>query len=228
MIDPKLARREFLQRAGQTLAVLPILSALPAALEAQTPAAVPAHKPVAHAKPAVHLNVRDFGATGDGTTKDTLALQQALDRCNLLGGGEVLVPAGNYLSGSLVLRSNTVLRIDDGASLLGSPDLADYPLTQVRWEGKFIKGYSAFLTATEAENITITGKGKIIGNDAIKGRTDRKTGLRYPALIEFTSCTNVLMEDCFTQQNGMWSIHPLYCEHVTFRNVTVHERRRRH
>ncbi len=172
--------------------------------------------------PTVSLNVRDFGALGDGKTKDTAAIQQALDRCSVLGGGEVLVPVGNYLSGAIALRSNTVLHLDAGAILLGSPDLADYPLTQVRWEGHWSKGYIGFISAMDAENIGIIGQGRIVGNDAIKGRVDRTTGLRHPALIEFTHCKNVRVEDCVTKQNDMWSIHPTYCENITFKNVTVH------
>src|SRR6267378_3275413 len=61
------------------------------------------------------LNVRDFGATGNGLTKDTTAIQKALDRCGVLGGGEVLFPAGTYLSGAIALRSNTTLRLSEGA-----------------------------------------------------------------------------------------------------------------
>src|SRR5579883_357349 len=76
----------------------------------------------------LRLNVRDFGAKGDGTTKDTVAIQQALDRCWVLGGGEVFVPAGNYMTGAVALRSNTLLRLDKDASILGSPDFADYPV----------------------------------------------------------------------------------------------------
>src|SRR6185503_1070321 len=79
------------------------------------------------------LNIRDFGATGNGVTKDTAAIQSALDRCGVLGGGEVLFPAGTYLSGAIALRSNTTLRFAEGAIISGSPDFADYPLTQVRW-----------------------------------------------------------------------------------------------
>lgn len=190
-----------------------------------------------------------MGAVGDGSTKDTLALQQALDRCVLLGGGEVLVPAGSYLTGALVLRSNTTLRLEEGASLLGSPDIAEYPMTQVRWEGRWIKGYGAFLSAQDAENVTITGKGRIVASSAIKGRVVHADGspmvytrppagtppnpdgptnvarqdiLRNPALLEFTRCKNLLVENVFTQGNDMWSTHPVYCENVTFRNVTVH------
>ncbi|WP_263409892.1 glycoside hydrolase family 28 protein [Terriglobus tenax] len=170
----------------------------------------------------VHLNVRDFGAKGDGTTKDTLAFQQALDRCLVLGGGEVLVPAGEYLIGTISLHSNTTLRIEEGATLQGSPDLTDYPLSQVRWEGKWIKGYPGLIISVDAENITLTGKGKILGNTAIPGRVDRATGMRHPALLEFVNCKHVLVQDLYTRQNDMWSTHPVYCEDVTFRNVTVH------
>ena len=74
----------------------------------------------------------------------------------------------------------------------------------------------------DAENIGIIGPGKIIGSPAIMGRVDRKTRLRLPALIEFTKCRNGRVEDCFTSNAGMWSIHPTYCENVTFKSVTVH------
>ena len=171
--------------------------------------------------PGVHLNVRDFGAIGDGKSKDTLAVQQALDRCSLLGGGEVLLPAGEYLTGALVLRANTSLRLDAGATLLGSPDLADYSLTQVRWEGRWIKGYLAFLSAMDSNNIAVVGSGKIVASQAIKGRVDRQSGVRNPALLEFVNCRDVRVDDCTTEANDMWSIHPTYCENVSFKNVTV-------
>ncbi len=223
------------------------MTAMPNAAWAQHAAKKAAAAPP---KPAVHLNVRDLGAKGDGATKDTLAVQQALDRCELLGGGEVLVPAGNYLTGALHLRSNTTLRLEEGASLLGSPDITEYPLTQVRWEGRWIKGYGAFVSAQDAENVTIIGKGRIVASAAIKGRVVHADGspmvynrppagtpppnpdgptnvarldiLRNPALLEFTRCKNLLVQDVFTQGNDMWSTHPVYCENVTFRNVTVH------
>jgi len=168
------------------------------------------------------LNVKDYGATGDGRTNDTLALQLTIERCSVLGGGEVVVPAGDYATGALELRSNVTLRIEDGASLLGSGDMTDYPIAQVRWEGRWIKGYSAFISATDAENIGISGPGKIVASDAIRGRVDRKTGMRLPALLEFTNCRNVRVENCFTSQTGMWSTHPVYSKNVTFKNVVIH------
>jgi polygalacturonase len=173
---------------------------------------------------SVRLNVRDFGAMGDGTTRDTLAFQQALDRCARLGGGEVIVPAGVYLIGAIAIGSDTRLTLDPEATLQGSPDLADYPVTQVRWEGKWIKGYIGLINALNVDNIGIRGKGKILGNTAIPGRVNKETGLRHPALIEFTGCRNVRVEDCFTLQNDMWSIHPVYCENLVFQNMTVNGR----
>ena len=168
------------------------------------------------------LNVKDFGAAGDGKTKDTLALQQTIDRCAALGGGEVVVPAGDNVTGALVLRSNVLLRVEDGASLLGSGEMNDYPVTQVRWEGRWIKGYSALISAIDSENVGIAGPGKIVASDAIKGRVEHATGMRLPALLEFTNCRDVRVENCYTSQAGMWSIHPVYCENVAFRNVVVH------
>jgi hypothetical protein len=67
-------------------------------------------------KANVTLSVRDFGATGNGTTKDTTAIQQTIDRCWALGGGDALVPAGNYLTGAIALKSNTSLRLERHAA----------------------------------------------------------------------------------------------------------------
>src|SRR6266436_2435600 len=69
------------------------------------------------------FNVRESGAVGDGKTKDTAAIQAALDRCAAAGGGTVVVPAGDYLTGSLDVKSRTTLRLEKGATLMGSPDL---------------------------------------------------------------------------------------------------------
>jgi polygalacturonase len=221
-----LDRRNFLKTAACGAVAAPVAAGLSGLEWAQSakPAATHASaaKPATHAGPKVKLNVKDYGAVGDGKTKDTLALQLVIERCSLLGGGEVVFPAGDYATGALELRSNVTLRIEDGASLLGSSDMADYPVAMVRWEGRWIKGCSAFISATDAENIGIAGPGKIVASDAIRGRVNRATGMRLPALLEFTNCRNVRVEDLFTVQTGMWSTHPVYCENVTFKNVVFH------
>src|SRR4051794_1658738 len=87
----------------------------------------PQHQKPPRPPPRPTFNIKPFGATGDGTTKDPRALQKALDTCAVSGGGDVLVPAGNYLIGSIQLGNRTTLRFEKGAILTGSPDTADYP-----------------------------------------------------------------------------------------------------
>ena len=167
------------------------------------------------------INVRDTGATGDGATKDTAAIQRAIDRCHVLGGGEVLIPAGNYLSGALALRSNVTLRLDKDATILGTSDFADYPVTQVRWEGKWIQGHIGLIYAIDAERIGIAGPGRIVGNPALGGRPTAQNPLRHPALIEPIGCRDIRFEDFSTDYRLMWSLHATYCEGAVFKNLSV-------
>lgn len=194
------------------------------ALAAAARASAAAPKILTPAKPALRLDPRDFGAKGDGATKDTHALQLALDRCAVFGGGEVVVSGGTYLTGALRIGSNTTLRIEAGATLQGSSDLADYPVTQVRWEGRFVPGYIGLIWAQGARNVAITGKGGIVATDEIKGRVQKETGLRHPALLEFVDVQGLSVTDVRTQQNDMWSIHPVFCDDVVFRDLVVNGR----
>jgi polygalacturonase len=209
-------RRGFLRTAVRTLAALPLWPAT-GGISAQRASAGPSGA----AAGSVSLDIKEFGAVGDGKTNDTLAFQQALDRCSVRGGGQVRVPAGVYLIGAITLHSNATVHLDADASLLGSPNLADYPLNQVRWEGHWVKGYIGLISAIDATNIGISGSGRIVGSPAIKGRVDAQNGMRHPALLEFVNCSHLRVEDCVTEQNDMWSIHPVYCDDVLFRNVTV-------
>ncbi len=169
----------------------------------------------------LQLNIRDFGATGDGKTKDTLAIQQAIDRCSILGGGEVLFPKGDYFTGAIQLRSNTLIRFEKGATILGTPDFEDYPVSQVRWEGKWIKGHVSLIYAFDAENLGIVGPGKIIGNRALGGRPNAQNPLRHPALIEPIGCNNIRLEDFSTSYYLMWSIHPTFCDNIFIKNLII-------
>ena len=234
----RMERRSFLKAAAQTMLAAPAVTALGRLAEAQQAAPAkptlspkaatraghpfPVDPPIkAKPKPKVTLNVKDLGATGNGTTKDTLAIQLTIERCSVFGGGEVVVPAGDYLTGALALRSGVTLRIEEGATLNGSPDMADYPFAQVRWEGHWTKGYIGFISAMDADNIGIVGPGKIVGSPAEKRRNEQGTGYRNPALLEFNNCKNVRVENLTTQNYSMWSIHPVYCENVTFKNVAI-------
>ena len=163
------------------------------------------------------LNVRDFGAQGDGVKKDTAAIQKALDVCAAGGGGTVWVPAGQYLTGSLVLPANIALKLDVRATLTGSPDLTDYPLVNVRWEGEFCPGHRALISATDATNIAISG-GTIVGPPLALSKLRNPRG---PVLIELTGCTNVLLDGFTTKFQQLWSIHTLFCNALIGRNLNI-------
>ncbi len=171
-------------------------------------------------KPTVTLNVRDFGAKADGLTKDTAAFQEALDRCAVLGG-EVLVPAGNYRTGAIALRSNTLLRLEKDAIISGTPDFADYPITQVRWEGKWIPGRLGLIHAIDADHIGISGPGRIIGHPDLGGRPTAQNPLRHPSLIETIRCRDIVFSSFSTEYRLMWSIHPTNCEDIAIKDLHI-------
>src|SRR5882757_8815160 len=101
-----------------------------------------------------------FGAKADGITKDTKAIQAAIDDCTAKGGGTVALTKGVYLSAPIILKSNIALDLAAGATLLGSPDHGDYPQTTVFRA----PGMQSLITAVNAHDIAITGKGTIDGN----------------------------------------------------------------
>jgi len=208
----ELMRRRFLQ-ASASLAALGLARAAAPDRRRSSESSPP--------KSGIALNVRDFGATGDGKTKDTRALQQAIDRCSVFGGGEVLVPAGNYFTGAIALRSNTLLRLEKDAAILGTPDFDDYPVTEVRWEGKWIEGRAGLIYAIDSSHIGVVGPGKIVGNPALGGRPNRENPLRHPALIEPIGCRDIRLEDFSTTHRLMWSIHPTNCENIVIKNLTI-------
>lgn len=228
------SRRRFL--AGSGVAGLVAASTTTAAAHRPPPSIIPVPSvaggpavptlPAATPQPSngLKLDPRAFGAVGNGVVKDTAALQAALDRVAVLGGGEVIISPGVYLIGAIRLGSNTVLRIEDGATLQGSPDITDYPVTQVRWEGKWTPGYIGLISAQGETNIILTGKGRILASDAIERRIEASTGLRHPCLLEFVDVKGLTVSDLFTQQNDQWSIHPVYCDDVIFRGLMVNGR----
>ena len=100
------------------------------------------------------FNVLDFGAVPDGRTLNTQAIQKTIDAAHKSNGGKVFFPQGVFLSGSVVLRSNVELHLQDGAVLLGTTDPSAY---------KGISRWKALILADNQKNIAITGKGMVDG-----------------------------------------------------------------
>src|SRR5262249_28481439 len=117
---------------------------------------------------SMHYNVLDFGALPDGETLTTKQIQRAIDTCGTLGGGTVLIPSGNYVTGTLWLRSNLTLHLEAGATLLGSQNFDAFPKWSSQWEGPGVKqGRAALICGEGLENIAITGRGTIDGRGKI-------------------------------------------------------------
>ena len=163
-------------------------------------------------------NVRDFGAAGDGTTKDTVAFQKALDACAVGGGGDVIVPAGNYLIGSVQLGYGTILRLQATNSVItGSGDASDYPTMDIRWEGRWQPGRRALIYAANVDHTGIIGPGRIEGNRAMAAPQNP----RGAVVLEPISCTDVRWEGFTVTQGGNWATHPTYCSDVVIKNVNI-------
>jgi polygalacturonase len=191
------------------------LVALVSGCMAPAPTATPAAL-----KPVAIYNVRDFGATGDGATKDTRAFQKALDMCAVSGGGDVLVPAGKYLIGSIQLGYRTTLRLEKDSILTGSPDLDDYPLIDIRWEGRWEPGHRALIYAANVDHTGIVGPGLIEGNPATAASNKPPRGT---LVIEPINCTDIHWEGFSVKQTGNnWATHPTNCSDIVIKNVNIY------
>ncbi|MBO0324075.1 glycoside hydrolase family 28 protein [Muricauda sp. CAU 1633] len=110
------------------------------------------------------FNIVDFGAVGDGETKNTQAIEEAIRVCNEAGGGKVVIPSGNFLTGPIHLKSNVNLHLEEGATVLFSKDKNDYlPVVHTSYEGMELMNYSPLIYAYKQSNIAVTGKGTFDG-----------------------------------------------------------------
>jgi len=194
------------------------------------------------------IDIRDYGAVGDGVTLNTKAFAKAIAACAKKGGGRVLVPAGIWLSGPIHLKSKINLHVQKGAELRFSDKFSDYlPVVFTRWEGLECYNYSPLIYAKDCKNIAITGSGKLNGQGqkwwnwkaiqkpgairlynmacdgvAVKKRVlgTEKDALR-PAFIEAVNCKNFLVEGITIGSGPMWTLHPLYCDNVLIRKVNI-------
>ena len=108
----------------------------------------------------------DYGAIGDGTTLNTSSIQKTIDAAAAVGGTITLKP-GTYLSGSLFLKSGVTFDVPEGATILGSERLEDYPMLPTRIAGIEMTWPAALINVRDQQNVVITGKGTIDGDGPI-------------------------------------------------------------
>jgi polygalacturonase len=204
----------------------------------------------AAAAPSGGFNVRAFGATGDGKTLDSPAINKAIEACAEAGGGTVLVPAGTYLSGSIRLKSNIHLLIDAGATILGAPqelnayDEAEPFAGPAYQDGGHTYFHNSLIWGESLTNVFISGNGFINGGGLSRGdgREDQRSGFNNfgrtnaPAYVAPTNsppdrlgnkaiclklCENVLIRDVTIFHGGHFAILVTGCDNMTIDNLTI-------
>lgn len=173
-------------------------------------------------------NVLKYGALPDGKTVCTEAINKAVDACYNEGGGEVFLPSGRYISGTIILKSNVCLHLDRGCTLLASTNHSDFPVllgsTNVRSD-KDRGGWYALIYANQAENIGIKGPGVIDGQGSKQKPRPKSLGGDLdgrPRNVLFISCKGVTVESVHLNNSGIWNQHYLDCEDVIVDRVQVY------
>ncbi len=173
------------------------------------------------------FNIKSYGAVSDTNRLSTAAINKAVEACAKSGGGRVVIPPGNYKSGTITLKSNVELHIQRGAVLFASTRHQDFP-KQKRPQYRSQKdpgGWFALIYAVEAHHIAVTGSGLIDGQGALQlpraelpgGDLDGR-----PRNILFISCSDVLVKDISMRNAGIWNQHYLNCEDVIVDRINVY------
>lgn len=187
------------------------------------------------------FDARRHGAVGDGQTKDTAAVQRAIDACAARGGGVVWVPAGTYLIGTLFLRSRVTLHLSAGATLLASPDREDYNADDVFAENAVfsreqVSGAHLILAYRQA-HVAIVGQGTIDGNGAAffdplpadeVTTTYRRKERNFPIrswrpgqMVFFCLCQDVAVQDVALRDSPYWTLFLHGCRRVQIRGLRI-------
>lgn len=176
--------------------------------------------------------ISEYGAVADATTLNTAAIQKTIDAAAAkAGGGRVVVPAGTFLSGSIFLKPGVELVLEEGAVLLGSTNIEDYPKRTTRIEGHFEPWRLALVNAERMDRVRIGGKGRLDGNGVPFWRAfwqrrqenPRCTNLEVerPRLVFIDRCRDVRVEGIALQDSGFWNLHLYRCRDVTIEGISI-------
>ena len=165
------------------------------------------------------VSVTEHGAKGDGKALETQALNRAVEACAAAGGGQVRVPPGRYLTGTVRLRSGISLVLEAGAVLVGTPDLAQYesyPPPELR-PGERDPWYRALVLGVGVENVAITGPGVIDGNKVFDPHGEEH--MRGPHAVLFGDSQNIIIRDVHVRDAANYAILLQRTGHVEIRRV---------
>ena len=178
---------------------------------------------ITNAAKAKDYNIIDFGAKPDTSNICTKAIQEAINACYNDGGGRVIIPAGNFKSGTIIFKDNVDLHFENGAILWGSKNLSDYPGIKPKYVSLRTQGKTRQLIYAEnANNIAISGLGEINGQGKnFKKQRPEDEGVLRPHLIRFITCKNIRVQDISLKNSAAWMEHYLACEQIQIRGIKI-------
>ncbi len=170
--------------------------------------------------------ITDYGARNDTTVLSTTAIQQCIDACSQAGGGRVVIPAGDYTTGTLILRSHVHLHLEQGATLYGSTRLSDY--RRVRSSYQSLRTHTEtiqLLYADSVEQVVIDGYGTIDGRGSVFPKlTWNDEGITRPHLLRFIQSRDITIRDVTLKNSGCWMQHYLACDRLRIQGIKVFNR----
>jgi len=172
------------------------------------------------------FHIKDYGAQSDTTVLSTKAIQQAIDACSEAGGGRVVVPAGHYKIGTIVLKSHVHLYLEHGATLYGSTDLKDY--LPMKSDYVSLRTHSTtiqLIYADKVNDVVISGFGTIDGRGrAFKKLSWNDEGITRPHLLRFIQSEDITIKDITLRNSGCWMQHYLACDRLHIDGIKVFNR----
>lgn len=184
----------------------------------------------------VTLNVKDFGAKGDGVSDDTRFIQAAILSCP--PKSRVLIPKGSYLISSLFLKSDVNIEIAQGAELLADTERYAYPrfpgmiesydekeeYNLGTWEGNPLPMFAAILTGIHVENVLIYGEGIVNGRGSKENwwhNPKVMVGAFRPRMFFLNHCRKVTLQGLKFCNSPSWTLHPYFSCQLKFYNLTI-------
>jgi hypothetical protein len=168
------------------------------------------------------FDIRDYRSATNSDGLDTVSINQAIDACSEAGGGQVLIPAGRYVSGTIHLKSHVTLFLAAGATLQGTTNLALYEPPKIPAfmpEAKWGKWHRGLLVADGAEDVTICGEGTIDGRKVFDPIGEEH--MRGPHTIVFADCRRFTIQDVKIVDAANYAIFFQASDDVTIRNVRI-------
>lgn len=180
---------------------------------------------------AKDVNVLKYGADATGKRLATSSINRAIEACHSSGGGRVIFPEGQYLSGTIFLKSGVEMVLERGSVILASPNMDDFPAmmaTTYRSLKDLPNGFRALIYADQQENIAISGSGTIDGNGdgwvgfMKPGQVRPSDTNGRPRNLFFVSCKDIKVSGVFMTNCAIWNQHYLNCEDVMIDNIKVY------